>query len=73
MNTLLHTHKHAHTLTSPAAGPWQGTAHPLVERERLGLRGLLPPLVLTMEQQVQLLVGHEDSGAGKAAGNGPFS
>lgn len=30
----------------------QGTAHPLVERERLGLRGLLPPRVLTMEQQV---------------------
>ena len=29
----------------------QGTAHPLVERERLGLRGLLPPRVLTMEQQ----------------------
>lgn len=30
----------------------KGTAHPLVERERLGLRGLLPPRVLTMEQQV---------------------
>lgn len=29
----------------------KGTAHPLVERERLGLRGLLPPRVLTMEQQ----------------------
>lgn len=30
----------------------KGTAHPLVERERLGLRGLLPPRVLTMDQQV---------------------
>ncbi|EFN53662.1 hypothetical protein CHLNCDRAFT_136414 [Chlorella variabilis] len=29
----------------------KGTAHPLVERERLGLRGLLPPRVLSMEQQ----------------------
>jgi hypothetical protein len=30
----------------------KGTAHPLWERERLGLRGLLPPRVLTMQQQV---------------------
>ena len=35
----------------------KGTAHPLVERERLGLRGLLPPRVLTMEQQVGECMG----------------
>ncbi|GAB4815889.1 hypothetical protein N2152v2_002935, partial [Parachlorella kessleri] len=34
--------------------PWfnKGTAHPIVERERLGLRGLLPPRVMSMEQQM---------------------
>lgn len=31
----------------------KGTAHPLIERERLGLRGLLPPRTLTMEQQLE--------------------
>ncbi len=30
----------------------KGTAHTLVERERLGLRGLLPPRVSTMEAQL---------------------
>lgn len=30
----------------------QGTAHSLVERERLGLRGLLPPSVLPVQRQV---------------------
>jgi hypothetical protein len=30
----------------------KGTAHSLVERERLGLRGLLPPRVSTMEAQL---------------------
>ena len=30
----------------------KGTAHPLIERERLGLRGLLPAKVLTMEEQL---------------------
>jgi hypothetical protein len=29
----------------------KGTSFPLAERERLGLRGLLPPRILTMEQQ----------------------
>ena len=32
--------------------PWQGTAFPMSERERLQLRGLLPPRVLTMDAQV---------------------
>lgn len=31
----------------------KGTGHDLSERERLGLRGLLPARVLTMEQQIQ--------------------
>ena len=31
----------------------QGTGFPLPERERLGIRGLLPPGTLTMERQVQ--------------------
>ena len=30
----------------------QGTAFPMSERERLQLRGLLPPRVLTLEAQV---------------------
>ncbi|GBG73855.1 hypothetical protein CBR_g17566 [Chara braunii] len=34
--------------------PWlnKGTAHPSVERDSLGLRGLLPPSVISLEQQV---------------------
>ena len=39
------------TRASPAL-----SAHPLVERERLGLRGLLPPRILTMSQQKQRLL-----------------
>jgi len=30
----------------------KGTAHSVSERERLGLRGLLPPREMTMQQQV---------------------
>jgi hypothetical protein len=34
--------------------PWtnKGTAFPMHERDRLGLRGLLPPRGLTLEKQV---------------------
>ena len=34
--------------------PLQGTAFPSSERERLGLRGLLPIKVLDMQAQVQI-------------------
>ncbi|KDD76796.1 malic enzyme [Helicosporidium sp. ATCC 50920] len=30
----------------------KGTAHSMMERERLGLRGLLPPRIMTLEQQM---------------------
>ena len=48
----------------------KGTAHPLVERERLGLRGLLPPRVLTMEQQVTVSLHLSAAGGGSASGGG---
>lgn len=36
--------------------PWynKGTAFPMSERERLGLRGLLPPRIITMQLQVSV-------------------
>jgi malate dehydrogenase (decarboxylating) len=40
----------------------KGTGHPLVERERLGLRGLLPARVLSMEAQVRRVMERYQSG-----------
>lgn len=42
----------------------KGTGHSLVERERLGLRGLLPPRVLTMEEQLERNMARYLSGSG---------
>lgn len=42
----------------------KGTGHSLVERERLGLRGLLPPRVLTMEEQIERNMARYNSGSG---------
>lgn len=38
----------------------QGTAFPKAERERLGLRGLLPPRYLTMETQLERIKDGEN-------------
>jgi malate dehydrogenase (decarboxylating) len=40
----------------------KGTGHSLVERERLGLRGLLPPRVLSMEEQIERNMLRYESG-----------
>ena len=42
----------------------KGTGHSLVERERLGLRGLLPPRVLTMKEQIERNMERYNSGSG---------
>lgn len=39
------------THTTQNKPPSQGTAFPLSERERLGIRGLLPPRILSLEMQ----------------------
>ncbi len=36
----------------------KGTAFTQYERDRLGLRGLLPPVVKTIEEQIERTVGH---------------
>ena len=41
----------------------KGTGHSLVERERLGLRGLLPPRVLSMEEQIERNMKRYNSGS----------
>lgn len=40
--------------------PWfnKGTAYPLAERDRLGLRGLLPPRIMTFDQQYERFMGN---------------
>jgi hypothetical protein len=53
--SLLHTPGvvKVHVLTDGCAVP-AGTAFPVSERERLGLRGLLPPRITDMQLQVTL-------------------
>lgn len=48
---VLHVPTHPSTLPVPAS-THPGTGFPEVERERLGLRGLLPPRVVSMRVQV---------------------
>ncbi|CAM6010830.1 unnamed protein product [Sphagnum balticum] len=64
-DVLFHRSIHNHRIKRPSIvhkrstdilhDPWfnKGTAFPATERDRLGLRGLLPPKVMTFEQQYE--------------------
>ena len=49
---ICHLNLHQQSAQRPSPPSLQGTAFPMAERERLGLRGLIPPRVLTLEIQV---------------------